>query len=602
MNILFNSLKPYFNRYKWYWIGGFIFILFSNAFSIYPAQVVRYAFDLVGELIEVNSLLSGFDAQAYLIQSLTHTLAMYALVVIVMALIRGVFLFLVRQTLIVVSRKIEFEQKADLYDKYQRYSLSIMRRNQTGDLMSRISEDVGNVRMFTGPGIMYTLNTGLMFFLILFIMFFVNVELTLYVMLPLPLMAIAIYYVHSIIIKRSEESQAQLSKITSFVQETFSGIRLLKAYGREKIFNTKYVTESNTYRMKAMRLVQIDALFFPLISLLVGMSNICIVWIGGEKVISGTLTLGNIAEFIIYVNLLVWPIAALGWVTSLFQKAVASQKRLNEMLALESEIIYPQSSEPISKYSIKFENVNFTYSDTGITGLKNFSVDIPEGTVLGVIGVTGSGKTTFANLLCRLFDVDSGNIYIGNSSLSSYSREAIRSSIAYVPQDVFLFSDSLSANISFGKDHATEDEIIEAAKFAGVYNDIMDFPDKFNTIIGERGVTLSGGQKQRVSIARAYLLRSKIIILDDSLSAIDAKTEEFILQNIRTQMSDGNYSPTLILISHRISSLQNADNIIVLDQGHLIESGSHNQLIEAKGTYFKLQQRQKLEAEIQAFI
>lgn len=588
---------PYFIKYRWYLIGGTFFIILSNWLSIWPAQVVRYAFDLVEEMIKINSLTKGFKAQEGLHSFITKTLIIYAVLVVVLSILRGVFLFLVRQTLIVLSRKIEFEQKNELYLHYQNWSRRLFKKHRTGDLMSRISEDIGNVRMFTGPGIMYSINTFTLFVMIFITMLFVNVELTLYVMIPLPLMAVAIYFVHSMIIKRSEEAQAQLGILTSFVQESFSGIRLLKAYGRETVFNKKYESESLAYRGKAMRQVQVDAFFFPMIMLLIGLSNIFIVWIGGEKVISGQLSIGNIAEFIIYVNLLVWPIAALGWVTSLLQKAAAGQNRINEVLSQQSEIKFPAESPPIPEGSIEFDHVSLTYPETGIQALNNLSFKVTPKSVFGIVGMTGSGKSTVANAMCRLIEADSGQIKIGGKPIESWSEKALREAIAYVTQDVFLFSDTVSNNIAFGCANATEEEIHNAARFAGLYDDIMDFPEGFQTIIGERGVTLSGGQKQRLSIARAYLIKAPILILDDSLSAIDTRTEERILNNLR-DFKTSKYQPTLIIITHRLTSVQQADEIIVLDEGKLIEQGKHNELVNMNGLYAKMYFRQQLEEEI----
>lgn len=597
MKRLFHDLMPYFIKYRWYLIGGTFFIILSNWLSIWPAQVVRYAFDLVEEMIKINSITKGFKAQDGLHSFITKTLIIYAILVVILSILRGVFLFLVRQTLIVLSRKIEFEQKNELYLHYQNWSRRLFKKHRTGDLMSRISEDIGNVRMFTGPGIMYSINTFTLFVMIFITMLFVNVELTLYVMIPLPLMAVAIYFVHSMIIKRSEEAQAQLGILTSFVQESFSGIRLLKAYGRETVFNKKYESESLAYRGKAMRQVQVDAFFFPMIMLLIGLSNIFIVWIGGEKVISGQLTIGNIAEFIIYVNLLVWPIAALGWVTSLLQKAAAGQNRINEVLSQQSEIKFPAESSGIRDGSIEFDHVSLTYPETGIQALNKISFKVTPKSVFGIVGMTGSGKSTIANAMCRLIEADSGRISIDGKPIESWSEQALRQAIAYVTQDVFLFSDTISNNIAFGCASASEEEIHNAAQFAGLYDDIMDFPEGFKTIIGERGVTLSGGQKQRLSIARAYMIKAPILILDDSLSAIDTRTEERILNNLR-DFKTSNYQPTLIIITHRLTSVQQADEVIVLEDGKLIEQGKHSELVNMNGLYAKMYFRQQLEEEI----
>jgi ATP-binding cassette subfamily B multidrug efflux pump len=600
LKTLLLSLFPYLNKYKGLLISGVFFLIISNWFSIYPAQIVRYAFDLVEQLVRIKQLTAGFEVEAQIINLVKKALIFFSCLVLLMAFFRGLFLFLVRQTIIVMSRKVEYDQKNQLFQKYQTYSRSIMLERQTGDLMSRISEDVGNVRMFTGPGIMYTLNTLTLFLMVLFTMLVVNVELTIYSLAPLPLLAISIYVVHSIIIKRSEAVQAQLGHLNSFVQEVFSGIRLIKSYVREAAIESRFIADSQEFRKRSIDLVKVEALFYPLIAFLIGLSTIFTVWIGGEKVIAGALTMGNIAEFIIYLNLLVWPVAALGWVTSLIQKAAASQIRLNEMLAIEPEIIYPKVGPSLTDASFRFQNVSLSYPQTGITALRAINFSIGQGQFLGIVGGTGSGKTSLANLMVRFFDPTEGVIYLGSHPLSAYSQTTLRKAIGYVPQDTFLFSDTIKANIAFGNENATEREIIEAAKFAGVYEDIMSFPAQFETVIGERGVTLSGGQKQRLCIARAYLVKSPILILDDALSAVDTQTEEKILQNLRSARSENSYCPTLILISHRISAVQHADCIIALENGSIAEIGKHEDLLANRKVYYNFYLRQQLEAQIKA--
>jgi ATP-binding cassette subfamily B protein len=600
LKTLLLSLSPYLNKYKGLLISGVLFLIISNWFSIYPAQIVRYAFDLVEQLVRIKQLTAGFGVEAQIINLVKKALMFFGGLVLLMAFFRGLFLFLVRQTIIVMSRKVEYDQKNELFEKYQTYSRNIMLERQTGDLMSRISEDVGNVRMFTGPGIMYTLNTLTLFVMVLFTMFVVNVELTIYSLAPLPLLALSIYVVHSIIIKRSEAVQAQLGRLNSFVQEVFSGIRLIKSYVREAVIESRFIADSQEFRKRSIDLVKVEALFYPLIVFLIGLSTIFTVWIGGEKVIAGALSMGNIAEFIIYLNLLVWPVAALGWVTSLIQKAVASQMRINEMLALEPEIIYPQEGPAITDTSLHFQNVSLSYPQTRIIAIRNVSFSIGQGQFLGIVGATGSGKTSLANLMVRFFEPTEGVIYLGLHPLSAYPQTTLRKAIGYVSQDTFLFSDTIKANIAFGNENATEPEIIEAAKFAGVYEDIMSFPAKFETVIGERGVTLSGGQKQRLCIARAYLVKSPILILDDALSAVDAQTEEKILQNLRSARDENSYCPTLILITHRISSVQHADCIITLENGSIVEIGKHEDLLANRKVYYNFYQRQQLEAQIQA--
>lgn len=599
MNTLFNSLRPYFWKYRWPLLLGTLFIIISNWFSIYPAQIVRDAVNLVGDLAHMDALVAGFGVQSGMDQTIQHALIVFGVLMVSAALLRGFFLFLVRQTIIVVSRKIEYDQKNTLFDAYQQYSLSILRRRQTGDLMARISEDIGSVRMFTGPGIMYTLNTITLFVMVMVTMIYVNPELTFYVLLPMPILALSIFWVHSIINKRSEETQAQLSSISSFTQEAYSGIRLLRAFAREKVSERQFNRESDIFKLKSMKLARVDAFFYPTIFLLVGLSTVLAVWIGGEKVIGGTLSIGNIAEFVLYINLLTWPVASLGWITSMIQKAAASQKRLDEMMALHSEIRFAENSTIPAQASIELTDVNFTYPDTGIRALKNISFKVEAGQTLGIVGSTGCGKSTIANMLLRLFDVDTGTIRIGGQDIGTYSKEGLRGAIGYVPQDVFLFSDTIAANIAFGKQDATQEEIRAAAEFAGVLEDILAFPKGFDTEIGERGVTLSGGQKQRVSIARAYLRKPPLLILDDALSAVDTRTEAKILQHLRQHISGAHaYKPTLVIISHRISAVQDADTILVMDDGTIVERGTHQQLIATGGDYAQLYQKQLLEEEI----
>ncbi|MCS6904357.1 MAG: ABC transporter ATP-binding protein/permease [Bacteroidia bacterium] len=579
-------------------MGGIIFLVISNWFSIYPAQIVRHAFDLVEHLIKIKQLINGFTVEEQITSLVKKVLLLFGLLVLLMAFLRGVFLFFVRQTIIVMSRKIEYNQKNELFEKYQTYSQSTLLKYSTGDLMARISEDISNVRMFTGPGIMYSLNTLTLFLMILFTMIVVNVELTLYTLAPLPLLAFLIYWVHSIIIKRSEAVQAQLAILNSWVQEVFSGVRLIKAYAREEAIKDRFIASSQEFRKLSLSLVQVDALFHPLIALLIGLSTVFTVWIGGEKVIAGTLTIGTIAEFIVYLNLLVWPVAALGWVTSLIQRAAASQQRVNEVLAQEPEIIFPRTGPKLTDCSIRFENVSLYYPQTGIKALEAISFTIPQGQFLAIVGATGSGKTSLVSLLPRLWDPTEGIIYLGDYPLNAYAQLELRSAIAYVPQDSFLFSDTIRANIAFGKENATEQEIIKAAQFAGIYEDILGFPQQFETVVGERGVTLSGGQKQRISLARAYLVKKPILILDDALSAIDSQTQEYILQNLRTMCGQDGYHPTLIVVTHRLNVVQGADCIIVLQRGKIVERGKHQELLARRNFYYQLYEQQQIEAEL----
>jgi ATP-binding cassette subfamily B protein len=505
-----------------------------------------------------------------------------------MALLRGFFLFLVRQTIIVMSRHIEYDLKNEIYEHYQSLPLSFYRRNNTGDLLARISEDVSKVRMYIGPAIMYGMNLITLFLMLIPIMFTINIRLTLYALIPLPFLSFSIYYVHNIINRRSEEIQRSLSGLSTFVQEAFSGIRVLKSFAREEESALKFAEKSNEYKIKSLRLTKVNALFFPLILFLIGLSIVLTVFIGGIEVINGTLSFGNIAEFIIYINVLTWPVTALGWITSIVQRAAASQKRINEFLSEENPIVSRKNLSKEIHGDIKFTKVHFKYPDSGIIALRNISFEVRKGKTLAIIGTTGSGKSTIANLICRLFNTTDGQIHIDNLDIEDYNIESIRNQIGYVPQDVFLFSDTIDNNISFGSINLKDDDIIQAAIDADLHENIIDLPEGFNTVLGERGITLSGGQKQRLSIARALVRNPKILILDDSLSAVDTKTENNILNNLKTIMK----GRTSIIISHRVSSAKLADHIIVLNDGNIEEQGSHEFLLSERGMYKDLYEKQ----------
>jgi ATP-binding cassette subfamily B protein len=472
-------------------------------------------------------------------------------------------------------------------------SLGFYRRNNTGDLMNRATEDVNRVRMYVGPAIMYTINTAVLFLLIIYFMFSVNTTLAIYCLLPLPILAITIYYVNTLINQKSEKIQEQLSRLSSFVQERFSGIRVIKSYVREKQAQAVFAEESIGYKNSSMGLVKVQALFYPTMLLLVGLSTILTVYIGGKQVMEGAITPGNIAEFIVYVNQLTFPVTMLGWVTTLIQRAAASQKRINEFLQLQPDITSSNAEETIFDGKISFKNVSFTYQDTGIEALKAISFEIEKGQFVAIIGRTGSGKSTLANLMMRMYDADEGKIEIDGQEIKGLNLNNYRNQIGFVPQEVFLFSDTIKNNIAFGLSAIKKGQVEEAAKNAAVYNNIIDFELKFETMLGERGITLSGGQKQRVSIARALIKEPNILIFDDCLSAVDTKTEEEILNNLGKIMK----GKTSILIAHRISTIKNADQIIVLDQGKIIEQGTHNQLLKNKSTYSEMYFNQLLEEE-----
>lgn len=571
---------------------GVLFMIISNFFAVFPAQVVRYAFNLVKENIEIYRLLNGFETQSEFYDIFASAILIYGGVIILLALLRGLFLFLVRQTIIVMSRLVEYDLKNEIYNHYQSLPLSFYRRNNTGDIMNRISEDVSRVRMYVGPAIMYSANLVTLFLIVIPIMFSVNATLTWYSLIPLPFLSVSIYFVNNLMNKRSEEIQQSQSQLSTIVQEAFSGIRVLKSFVREDDSLRNFTKESNNYKYRSLRLTFVNALFFPLIMSLVGMSVILVVYVGGVQVIDGSITAGNIAEFIIYVNLLTWPVTSVGWVTSIIQRAAASQKRVNEFLNTKTDIISTKNIEKELEGNITFEDVSFTYPDSGIKALKNISFEVKQGETLAIIGTTGSGKSTVANLLCRMYDATSGSVLIDGEPIKNLSLDSLRSQIGYVPQDVFLFSDSIRNNISFGATGLTEEQMLQASKDADLHENVLNFPKQYETRLGERGITLSGGQKQRVSIARAIARDPKLMILDDCLSAVDTKTENTILNALKRVMKNR----TSIVISHRVSSAKLADNIIVLDDGVIVEQGSEEELLKLNGAYKELYDKQ-LQAE-----
>lgn len=582
-------LNKYLIKYKYRFLLGILFVVLSNIFAIIPAQMVRHAFDLVKEGITLHNLYEGLEQQQNIYDVFARNVTLYAVIILVMALLKGVFTFYMRQTIIVMSRLIENDLKNEIYHHYQTLPLSFYRKNNTGDLMSRISEDVSRVRMYLGPAIMYGINLVALFLMVVPYMFTVNTRLTLYTLLPLPILSVSIYYVNNIIEHKSDEIQKSLSGITTFVQEAFSGIRVIKSFVREDDSHYNFTLASNYYKDKSLELNFVNSLFFPLILFLIGLSTIITVYIGGKEVLNGSITTGNIAEFLIYVNMLTWPVTSLGWTTSLVQRAAASQARINEFLHTKTEIVSRQHIDKEIMGDVAFENVNFIYPDTRIQALKNLSFRIKHGESLAVIGNTGSGKSTIANLLCRLYDATNGHITIDGVDIRDYDIPALRSQIGYVPQDVFLFSDTIRNNIGFGMDQMNQAQMEQAARDADVYDNIMHFPDKFETKLGERGITLSGGQKQRVSIARALVKEPKILILDDALSAVDTKTENAILNNLKRIMEDR----TTIIISHRVSSAKLADHILVLDDGDVVQHGTHEQLMmQDEGLYKSLYEKQ----------
>ena len=581
-------LNKYLVKYKWHLIFGTVFVIISNAFQIIPALIVRHSIDLVVDNIHVYQSFVNLDLQSNFFQVFAFGILIYAGLILLMALLRGVFLYFVRQTLIVMSRHIEYDLKNEIFEHYQTLPLSFYRRNNTGDLMNRISEDVSRVRMYLGPAIMYGLTLITLFLMLIPMMFDINTTLTWYALSPLPLLSISIFLVNNKIERKSEEIQKSQSRLSTFVQEAFSGIRVLKSFNREAESIGRFDKETDSYFRESMKLTSVQSLFFPLITGLVGLSTILTVYAGSMLVINGSTTIGVIAEFIIYVNLLTWPVTSLGWTSSLVQRAEASQKRINEFLRTTTNITSEKNIEREIQGKIEFRKVSFIYPDTGIKALKDISFTVEPGESLAIIGTTGSGKSTVSNLISRLYDVREGEILIDDIPISHYDLTCIRSQIGYVPQDVFLFSDTIYNNIGFGILSPQENRIFQAAKDADVYDNIRAFPQGFETRIGERGITLSGGQKQRVSIARALVREPKILMLDDALSAVDTKTENTILNSLKRIMQ----GRTTIIISHRVSSAKLANKIIVLVDGRIVEVGTHESLLERDGMYRDLFEKQ----------
>ena len=571
-------LNKYLIKYKWLLGVGALFVIISVVFKLFPALLIRNSFDTIAEVIE------NYKTGQVQNDIVRWELIKYGLYIIASAILQGIFMYFMRQTIVVMSRHIEYDLKNIVFDQYQRLTQRFFKQNNTGDLMNRISEDVGKVRMYVGPAIMYALNTGFTIILVISIMLSVSPKLTLLTLAPLPLLAFLIYKVANLINIKSLAVQGQLSTLSTFSQESFSGMRVIKSYHKLNWFGNKFKEEALKYRAVNEELFRVNATFQPIMILMVGISTLLTIFVGGKLYFAGEITAGNITEFIYYVNLLTWPIASIGWVTSLVQSAAASMERLNEFLSEEPDFKSGEYIPDSFQGTIEFRNVSFTYPNSGITALQNVSFKLAAGESLGILGKTGAGKSTITSLIVRQYDPNSGQILVDGMDLTQWHLPTLKSYLGWVPQEAFLFSDTISKNISFGLDESEEKNIQNAAKAAGVHENIVEFPNAYETKVGERGVTLSGGQKQRISIARALAKNPKLMVFDDCLSAVDTETEELILGNIKQATS----SISSLIIAHRVSSVKHCDQIICLENGAVIEKGNHAELENAGGHYSEL--------------
>lgn len=579
-------LNKYFVKYKKRFLTGIIITIIAQIFSLFTPKLISKSFEAIEKFSKSNTSNLAF---------IRNELFNNILLVIATTIIAGFLTFLMRQTLIVMSRHIEFDLKNEVFKQYENLSQSFYKQNRTGDLMNRISEDVGKVRMYVGPAVMYTINTFIRFTIVIVYMYDVSPLLTLYTLLPLPILSYAIFRLSKQINKRSTIFQEYLSKISSFTQEIFSGIRVIKAYSLENIHQKNLNDLSLESKEKSLSLAKVQSFFGPLMLALIGVSNLVVIYFGGMMYINGSIkSIGIIAEFILYVNMLTWPVASLGWISSMVQEAEASQKRINEFLKIVPEIRNNTENNTVIKGEITFQNVTFIYDDTNIKALNDVSFTVKKGETLAILGKTGSGKSSILALISRLYDVTNGTILIDGIPIQNVHLFDLRNNIGIVPQDAFLFSDSIKNNIKFGKEDATDEEVVAVAKKASVHENIINFSKKYNTILGERGITLSGGQKQRVSIARALIKNPEILLLDDCLSAVDTETEEIILTNLLEYCKN----KTTIIVSNRVSSAKNANNIIVIEDGEIIQQGSHNQLLNQDGYYKELYLKQLSEKDL----
>jgi ATP-binding cassette subfamily B protein len=582
------SVNKYLWRYRWLLLTGILFVGLANVFQVYAPRYIGEMIDLV--TVNFDAVVKQNDTK--LADDVYRGVLISGLLFLGFTILRGIFMFFMRQTIIVMSRNIEYDQKNDLFRQYEQLTPAFFKKNNTGDLMSRVAEDVGRVRQYVGPALMYFMNLVFNFLFGIWMMLSINPTLTMYVLLPLPVLSLSIYYVNSIINKRSEAIQAQLSHLTSVAQESFSGIRVIQAYAREKTTALYFEKECDEYKQLSLGLARVDALFQPLMVLLIGLSVLLTIFVGGWQVMEGKLSTGDLAEFLFYVNMMNWPVTSLGWVVSIIQRAAASQKRIDEFLNTQPDVTATGFPHHTLKGAIVFEDVHFTYPDTGVKALQGVSFSILPGEKIAIVGKTGSGKTTIADLMYRLYDVSSGQIRMDGIPIDAFNLFDLRKGISAVPQDVFLFSDSIKNNIAFGNGKTDMATVQQYAAYASIHEEITHFREGYDTLVGERGVTLSGGQKQRISIARAFLKDAPVIILDDCLSAVDTNTEKRIMSNMRDYLDN----KTAIFITHRIFSLISFDKIIVLDNHTVAEFGTHDELMDKRGLYYQMFESQRLES------
>jgi len=594
MNHLY-VLNHFFWKYRWHFLGGIFFVSLSNYFRVLQPQAIREALDLVVNNLSLYRNFENSSLQIGLNKILGKQLLLFGLFVLLFAGLMGLFMYFMRQTIIVMSRLMEYDMRKEIFDHYQVLDLAFYKRNKTGDLMARITEDVNKVRMYLGPAILYGINLISLFVFVIYAMVNVSLELTLFCLIPLPILSISIYYVSDLIHKKSEEIQQQLAVLNNTAQEVYAGIRVVKAYTQENSMLGFFTKQSQQYKQQSVALAKINALFYPLMILLIGISTLITVYAGGTLVVRGSISTGNIAEFVIYVNMLTWPVTSIGWIASIIQQASASQKRINEFMLTQPTILSGSIESFKIKGDIEFKKVTLTYPDTGIRALTNLNLHIKVGEKVAIIGKTGSGKTSFAELLLRMYDSTEGEILFDGVNIKSLNLGRLREQIGYVPQDVFLFSESLRENIAFGNPNADEQKMEDAILNASLTEEIKTFPNGLNTILGERGITLSGGQKQRVSIARALLKDPEILILDDCLSAVDSHTENQILSYFQTVLK----GKTAIIISHRIYFHLNFDKILVFQDGEIAHVGTHEELLKISPYYLDLYERQLSDEKIE---